>query len=141
MSKDFSNILRAKGLKNTPTRKAILEVFPQDCKPINAEYIFDTLKKKGINLVTIYRNLDSFEQAGILKRLSLNKGSAYYELANEHHHHHIVCTGCGVTEEFGARDIENAIHRISKSSMFSRIDTHSLELFGTCNKCLVSKSS
>ena len=136
MSKDFSNLLRSKGLKNTPTRKAILEVFPTDCKPINAEYIFDTLKKKNINLVTIYRNLDSFEQAGILKRLNLDKGSAYYELASEHHHHHIVCTNCGTTEEFGAHDIEDAINKISKSSLFSTINTHSLELFGICKKCV-----
>ena len=135
MSKDFSHILKAKGLKNTPTRKAILDVFPEDCKPINAEYIFVKLKKQNINLVTIYRNLDSFEQAGILKRLNLNKGSAYYELVGDHHHHHIVCTSCGMTEEFGAHDIENAINRISKSSSFNTIKTHSLELFGICKKC------
>ena len=135
MSKDFSHILKAKALKNTPTRKAILEVFPLDCKPINAEYIFSKLRKRNINIVTIYRNLDVFEQTGIVKRLNLDKGSAYYELMNDHHHHHIVCTDCGTTEEFEAHDIEHAINKISKSSLFNTINTHSFELFGICKKC------
>ena len=134
MSKDFSHILKGKGLKNTPTRKAIFDVFSPECKPINAEYIFDKLKK-DVDLVTIYRNLDSFEQTGIIRRLNLDKRSAYYELASDHHHHHIVCTKCGATEEFEACDIEKVIDKISKSSLFNTVNTHSFELFGVCKKC------
>jgi Fe2+ or Zn2+ uptake regulation protein len=136
MSKDFHSILKSAGLKITPTRKAILAVFSLDCKPINAEYIFGKLKTRNINLVTIYRNLDSFERVGILKRLNLDKGSSYYELTGGHHHHHIICTNCGATEEFSARAIEQAIDKIPQSSLFSAIDSHSLELFGVCKKCM-----
>ena len=98
MSKDFSTTLNEKGLKNTPIREAILNVFSTDCKPINAEYIFDKLKYKKINLVTIYRTLASLEEASILRRVDMHKGSAFYELGFDHHHH-LVCTDCGTVEE------------------------------------------
>jgi len=134
MSKDFSAALKEKGLKNTPIREAILNVFSADCKPINAEYIFNKLKSKNINLVTIYRTLASLEKAGILRRIDMHKGSAYYELDLDHHHH-LVCTNCGTVEEFKACDIEKTTRDILKNSTFKSVDTHSLELFGICKKC------
>jgi Fe2+ or Zn2+ uptake regulation protein len=134
MSKDFSAMLKEKGLKNTPTRRAILNVFSTDCKPINAEYIFDKLKKDDINLVTIYRTLESFEEVGILKRVSLNKASSYYELA-ENHHHHLICTNCGTIEGFKECDISDVSRKALKGSKFQTVSEHSLELFGKCKKC------
>ena len=134
MSKDFSANLKEKGLKNTPIREVILNVFSVDCKPINAEYIFDKLKSKKINLVTIYRTLASLEGAGILRRVDMHKGSAFYELGLDHHHH-LVCTDCGTVEEFKACDVENTAKNILKHSTFKSVGTHSLELFGVCKKC------
>ena len=134
MSKDFLSLIKEQGLKNTPTRRAILEVFSSDCKPINAENIHEKLKKEGVNLVTIYRTLESFEQAGILKRLSLNKPSAYYELA-ANHHHHLICTNCGMVEGFEECDIGEVSNKALKGSKFQTVSGHSLELFGKCKKC------
>jgi Fur family ferric uptake transcriptional regulator len=129
------NLLKESRLKVTPTRLAVLGIFTCDCKPVNAEDIFEKLKKKGINLVTIYRTLLSFEKAGILKQIDLHKGSAYYELAG-HHHHHIVCTDCGDVESFDECGVKNlSSNLIKKSSKFKTIDQHSLEFFGQCKMC------
>ena len=135
MKEDLSNILKKTGFKITPTRLAILEVFSHDCKPINAEFIFKKLKKEKVNIVTIYRTLTSFENAGILKRVYLQKDSVYYEMAG-HHHHHIVCTDCGLVEGFDDCDLDNLSKKVLKSSSkFNTITKHSLELFGICRKC------
>lgn len=135
MKKDFSHVLKRAGLKVTPARKAVLEAFSSDCKPINAESIHEKLKVKGSNLVTVYRTLASLEASGILKRVDLRKGSAYYELA-DHHHHHIICTGCGKTDSFEACDIETISKDVlRKSSLFKTISEHSLELYGMCKSC------
>lgn len=135
MKKDFSDLLKSHGLKVTPTRNDILEVFSDDCKPINAEYIFNKLKKKKINIVTIYRTLASFELAGILKRVDLQRDSVYYELAG-HHHHHIICTCCGTVESFDDCDMNGFSKKVlAKSAKFSLVTKHSLELFGLCKKC------
>lgn len=135
MPNHSEHILKANKLKMTPTRLAILEVFSADCKPVNAEYIFEKLKKQMINLVTIYRTLASFEKVGILKLVDLHKDSAFYELG-AHHHHHIVCEKCGCVESFDDCDIKELSKKVLKnSSKFKEINQHSLEFFGVCKKC------
>ena len=136
MKDELSNILKKSGFKVTPIRLAVLKVFSVDCKPINAEYIHEKLKKEKVNIVTIYRALTSFENAGILKRVDLQKDSVYYELAG-HHHHHIICTDCGLVEGFEECGLDSLSEKvIKKSSAFIRITKHSLELFGLCKKCV-----
>lgn len=138
MSKDSNIILKEAGLKVTPTRVAILGVFSDECKPINADYIFGRLKSKGINIVTVYRTLTSFEKLNILRIVDLHKESTHYELA-EHHHHHIVCTNCGIVEGFKDCDIKSLSKNVlNKSSKFKIINQHSLEFFGVCKSCVKS---
>jgi Fe2+ or Zn2+ uptake regulation protein len=133
---DTENILKINGFKITPTRLAILEIFSYDCEPVNAEYIFKKLKKEKVNIVTIYRTLTSFENAGILKRVDLQKDSVYYEITG-HHHHHIICTDCGLVEGFDECDLDGLLEKVLKSSaQFNLITKHSLELFGVCKKCV-----
>ncbi len=137
MSHELPQALKRAGLKNTPARKLILDVFSSDCKPINAEFIYGKLKSKNINQVTIYRTLASLTQVGILKKVDLRKGSAYYELAG--HHHHIVCTDCGTVEGFDDCDIKSLSKNVlGKSSKFKAISQHSLEFFGVCKSCTKS---
>ncbi len=135
MTHELPQMLKMAGLKTTPARKLILDLFTADCKPINAEFIFSKLKVKNINQVTIYRTLASLEQAEIIKKVDLRKGSAYYELAG-HHHHHVVCTSCGKTEGFEVCDIDKISKDVlRKSPLFETINQHSLELFGVCKSC------
>lgn len=128
-------LIKIKGLKTTPARKRILELFSGDCEPINADYIYSKLKSKDINQVTVYRTLTSFEEAGIIRRVDLRRNSVFYELS-EHHHHHVICMKCGMTEGFESCDID-AISKefFKKSSQFKTIEQHSLELFGMCKSC------
>lgn len=135
MTKELSITLKQAGLKHTPSREIILDLFSSDCGPINADYIFNKLKSKDINQVTIYRTLASLEKAQIIKTVDLRKGSSYYELA-EHHHHHIVCTSCGKTEGFEKCDIDKILNDVlRKSNSFKIINQHSFELFGLCKSC------
>lgn len=138
MIKDFSSILKDKGFKVTQTRLDILGVFSNDCKPINAEYIYKILKNKKVNLVTIYRTLLSFEKKGILKRANLNQESIYYELVGDHHHHHIVCLKCKKVSNFDGckEDSDSLISKALKQNKdFNSISHHSFDLFGICKKC------
>jgi len=138
MVKDFNGILKGKGFKITQTRLDILGIFSNDCKPINAEYIYKILKNKGVNLVTIYRTLLSFEKSGILKRANLNQESVFYELVGDHHHHHIVCLKCKKVYNFDGcnQDANSLISKALKQNKdFDSISHHSFDLFGICKKC------
>lgn len=135
MTQAPKDLLTRASLKHTPARVHVLKFFSDECGPINAEHIAKHIKDKSINLVTIYRTLKSFEEAGIIRRVNLNQDSVYYELA-EHHHHHIICTGCGTLEEFETCHISPLTKSIlTHSKKFKSITDHSLEVFGLCNKC------
>lgn len=136
LSKDyFNNILKDRGLKVTPTRLAVLEIFLKSSKPISANIICKKLNGQ-INEATVYRMLSSFECSDILKKINLRKDSAFFELNNDHHHH-MVCTNCGLIEDFKENvEIEKLLDSVvKKSAQFKKIKEHSLELFGLCKKC------
>lgn len=134
-SQDLSTTLRAVGLKATAARLAILQSFPRDCQPINADGIFKQVKVKRIDRVTVYRTLASLEQAKIIKRVDLRKDSAYYELTGEHHHH-VVCTNCGLIENFDLCVADKLTPKLlNRRSKFQSIKSHALELFGLCKTC------
>ena len=135
MKIDYRNILSAKKLKCTIPRQLVLEVLFKSGLPMSTEGIFLKLKNK-IDEATVYRILDSFESVGLVRQVNLRRGASYFELNNDHHHH-MVCTKCGVIEDFKENiEIEKILERIvEKSSNFKIINEHSLELFGVCSRC------
>jgi len=127
--------LKIVGLKITPARLTILEVFSDKCHLFCAEDIYEKVKKNKIDLVTVYRTLISFEKVGILRKVDLHKSSQFYEI-NKHHHHHIICSKCGFVEELDECKIGRYTSKISsKLTNFKMIKDHSLEFFGLCRKC------
>lgn len=143
-SDDTSSMLRNAGLKATPTRLALLSAFPDDCKPVNAEFLIKKLSGKktthATDQATVYRNLTAFEKASLIRRIDLHKDSTYYEIVHkdghDHHHHHIICTACGLIEGFEICMTDSIMKSALSTSMkFESIKDHSLELFGICVSC------
>jgi Fe2+ or Zn2+ uptake regulation protein len=132
---DISNILKERGFKVTPGRVAVLSVFMENHKPMDANFVFNKINKK-FNEVTVYRIISCFEKCGLLRKVDLRKESVFFEI-NEDHHHHMVCMKCGLVEEFEeGSDIEKILKKVvSGSREFKNIKEHSLELFGYCKTC------
>lgn len=135
--------LRRLGLKVTHPRLKILEVFQRsDQRHMGAEDVFRELmnENEDIGLATVYRVLNQFEQAGILKRSVFETGgvapSKIYELDEGEHHDHLVCLQCGRVEEFHDEQIEKLQRAVAKKNGFELQD-HSLSLYANCirKKC------
>jgi len=78
-------------MRLTKHRTAILEYLQTCGRASSAQDIHTALPH--INLVTIYRNLEAFVTAGIIKKLHLSSTEAVYEY-QRHAHHHLVCDDC-----------------------------------------------
>src|SRR5258708_1038859 len=131
----FKKILQMKGHKATRSRLLVISNFSPECEPMSARDIYEKVKKSGTDYATVYRILSAFLKSGILKRADLRKDSSYFELADTHHHH-MVCTDCGLIEDFNDCKIGALCKNIIKSSSkFKKIKDHSFELFGLCNSC------
>jgi Fur family transcriptional regulator, ferric uptake regulator len=90
--------LKDKGLKLTPQRRLIVDIFHDTSEHLTAEDIIICVQKKmpGVNKSTIYRTLDILEKAGCIYK-SESQDQSIYHHAEEGHHHHLVCRSCGKT--------------------------------------------
>ena len=92
-------------------------------------------RRMAIGRATIFRALDLFATLKVVERVDLPNGEHAYVGCEPVHHHHVICTTCGrmtEVEDCGMRDVAREVARRSGY----RVDTHRLELFGTCPDCL-----
>jgi Fur family ferric uptake transcriptional regulator len=133
---DIKHILKQSGLKVTPSRLALLEVFTKEHGPFSPEDIFKKIKKNTCDLVTVYRCLTVFEDKKLIHRCLWGDGISRYEFRGNKstHHHHILCRGC--KHVFPIEDclLEDIEKKLEKKGFFQI--THFLEFVGTCKNCL-----
>ena len=129
------------GFKITPSRVAILSLLKETPHPISAQEITDRITEGTSERVTVYRIIQSFIEAGLVREVNLRHGHIDYELAHEEDdHHHMVCVTCGCVEDFeecGADKIAKAV--LKKSKLFASVHEHAIELFGICKTCAKKK--
>lgn len=136
--------LRQKKIKVTPVRLLLLDVFEHAREPLSASEVTLALGKQGTNQSTVYRNLESLAELGLLKRLSLRSRQAYYELSDsfssKSHHHHLICSHCSKIVEIIDCQVRPPSLATVKQVGFTAITDHSLEFFGLCSACSRHKS-
>ena len=129
-------LLKEKGYKYTDKRKSMVELLVTEDRYINARYVSETLNKvyPGLSFDTIYRNLSTYEELGILETTEI-KGEKYFKigcLESDHHHHHI-CLNCGKAKIIHVNVCGNL--EIEELKGY-RIDGHKFEVYGLCPDCL-----
>ena len=133
---DFKGALKEAGFKATPGRLQLLEALWKESKPLTVIEIQKRLHHH-LNEVTLYRALEAFAQAGIVRRADFGHDHAHYELAiGKVHHDHAVCTKCGVVEDIEGCALVPLEKKALRQSNFRNIYSHNLEFFGLCKKCM-----
>ena len=130
---DSKKMIKESGLKSTKNREAVLNFLISKSKPLTVEDVSRTLK---INIVTVYRILESFVDKKIIYKTDFRQGKAFFEFqAKDHHHHHITCTKCGFRDHIDFCVETQFTKKIKSTTKFEKIDSHILEFFGVCKKC------
>lgn len=129
--------LAERNLKVTKPRLAVLQVLHSATTPVDVQDI-QTALKLAIDQVTVYRILQSFVTAGLIRKVNLRHGHSDYEIVSASDHHHLVCLKCGLIEDFeGCHADQLAKIALKNSRHFKQIQDHALELFGYCKTCEV----
>jgi Fur family transcriptional regulator, peroxide stress response regulator len=127
--------LKAKGLKLTPQRLAIIEVLIEkhDFHP-GTRFVYEEAKKrkKSLSLSTTYATLNELSRLGIIKTLQFDSMENRYE-GNVEEHLNLVCEGCGKILDYKVPPVADQ-QEIAKRIGFSVRDTR-LEYYGYCRDC------
>lgn len=127
------------GQRYTPKRRVLVQVLCEAEHPLALSEVLEAAPSLAQS--SVYRNLASLEDAGVVQRVAATDEFARYELAEDltGHHHHLLCTSCGAVEDFTLPDrveqaMEAALNTASRKSGF-RVSHHRLDLLGLCAKC------
>ena len=125
------------GYRLTRPRQAVADLIGGHVGHFTAAGLLAEAKRRRLRIgrATLFRNLDLLTEIGALERLDLPSGEhAYVACAPEQHHHHVVCRSCGRSVEVEDSGLQSVVNEIARRSGYA-IDTHRLELFGTCAQC------
>ncbi len=132
----FRTFLRGKGLRNTPQRQRIVEVFFSESGHLTTEEVYDRVRSEDPSLgqATVYRTMKLLCEAGLAKEVRFGDGVARYEHAGEAHHDHLICERCGRNLEVVDPQIELLQDALTRKHGY--IPTyHRLYLYGICPEC------
>ncbi|MEO0510015.1 MAG: Fur family transcriptional regulator [Verrucomicrobiota bacterium] len=126
--------LKTSGGRMTKKRERVLgALFTMD-RPASAEEIRKRAEFPESDLVTVYRNLETFEKLGMLQRVPLENGTHLFELtAPDEHYHHLICRECHKAERLDICVTHELIDK-AKSQGYSQI-AHVMEVYGICEEC------
>lgn len=137
-NQDLELMIKEAGLRLTHHRVSLLAAVAKVKQPITVYELMDILRKKAdIDQATVYRNLSTLHEAGLLRRLDFNHGHAHYELETGRASHQLVCQTCETIEKIEGISIDDAVKKmLKKSKKFKNTSTHSIEIYGLCKTCV-----
>lgn len=120
----------------TAQKKIILDTLSRSKEHPSADMVFELVRKElpRISLGTVYRNLESLAQQGIIVKIETTGGQKRFDY-NVDPHPHFRCEACGKIEdipfELGAPDLDGDHPWVKER----RITSKTLNYQGFCSEC------
>lgn len=89
----LTNFLRMAGLRPTRQRLALAELlFTGPHQHVSAEELYNKAlaAKVFLSLATVYNTLHQFRDAGLLRDVTVDAGSSYFDTDTSDHHHYFI---------------------------------------------------
>lgn len=122
-------------LRITRQRQLILEELRKVVTHPTADEIYRMVRERmpRVSLGTVYRNLDTLSDRGVILKLELAGTQRRYD-ATTANHYHVRCRACGRVEDLEMPVRENLESEAQGSTDFS-VTGHRLEFEGLCPRC------
>ena len=134
---DLEELLRAKGVRPTRQRVAVLDELAGERDDATAQVLWQRLRERGdqsIGLATVYRTLSLLHERGVVDALSHHEGERCYRLCTAGHHHHLLCEQCHRVVEIDDCDLGGWVDTIARRHGFVA-NEHRVEISGLCDAC------
>ena len=136
MVMDTLKVLKEHNIKITKPRMKILGILSDAYQGIDADFIYKKClaAKELVNLSTVYRTLELFEEKNLIIKYDLGEKRYNFSLIRHEHHHTVECNSCHKILDLDC-PMKQIDDLVSKETGFY-LTEHRLELRGICKECL-----
>ena len=124
----------------TRQRQVILEELRKVGSHPTADGIYEMVRRRlpRISLGTVYRNLETLSESGVIRKLELGGAQKRFD-GDIQSHYHVRCTNCGRLADIPSRPIPE-IEDMFREACDYQITGHQLVLTGLCPNCKETES-
>jgi Fur family ferric uptake transcriptional regulator len=128
--------LREHGLRVSAARRLVLETFYGAEGPLPAERIAEGLEGRlpRSDLASVYRNLETLEEVGLVRHVHFGHGPGLYALAAPEREY-LVCESCHTVRTVAKEELDGIRAQVSDRFGFEARFTH-FPLVGLCPDCI-----
>ncbi len=133
---DFRRRCREQGLAFTYQRQVIYEAVVDSRQHPTPELIYEQVRQRipSISLGTIYKNVKTFLDSGVLREVTLHHGSLRLE-SNMTPHHHLVCSSCKAIFDIEETAVQPIRLPTSELPVGFSVQQCRVEFVGVCKSC------
>jgi Fur family transcriptional regulator, ferric uptake regulator len=133
--------LRSHGLRVSAARRLVLEALFAADAPISAEQVADGLAGRlpRSDLASVYRNLETLEQLGLVRHCHLGHGPGLYVPTGKREREYLVCDSCSAVSSVEPAQMDAVRALIHERFGYDAHFTH-FPILGLCAACAREES-
>jgi Fur family ferric uptake transcriptional regulator len=122
-------VVRSRGLRLSTSRRLVLEALYATDDPLTADQI-----AAGLDIASVYRNLETLEQLGLVRHFHLGHGPGLYVRASVGQLEYLLCDACGAVVAVEPERLDAVREQIRRDFGYEARFTH-FPIAGLCPDC------
>jgi Fur family transcriptional regulator, ferric uptake regulator len=130
------DLLRARGMRWTPQRRAILEELFSEQGHVTGVQLVERVRARDPETTpsTVYRTLDVLEELGFVRHSHGAGGREEYHVLPQREHAHLACESCGRSWDVEVEELAAMASALERRHGF-HADVPHLTIVGRCAEC------
>lgn len=122
-------LIKESGLKATHQRMVIFRSLAASTAHPTVDWIFEKVKESypSISLATVYKTMETFVEAGLVKRVKCEDGKPRFD-ANLEPHNHLYCESTGKIFDFKDAGLQSVIEEYLASRQLENFEISDIQL-------------
>jgi Fur family ferric uptake transcriptional regulator len=129
--------LRESGLRLSTPRRLVLKALFAASAPLTAA---DLARDLAVDESSVYRNLELFEQRGLVRHVHLGHSPGLYTLARGTETEYLYCERCGTVIAVAPQQLDSIRDRIAHDFGYTARFTH-FPIVGICDQCAEARKA
>jgi Fur family transcriptional regulator, ferric uptake regulator len=132
---DWQATLRSRGHRLTAQRQLVLQAVTE-LGHATPEDVCSKVREtaQGVNITTVYRNLELLEELGVVRHVHFGHGPSVYGLIGDGEREYLVCESCGKVRAIRPEQLDAAREAIRDAFGYEARFTH-FPIHGLCADC------